>query len=136
MEWWPILFAADWFIREKDAVLDIIIIIATNPFPLGVLGVPLLHVTGNHQTGVPADKLDLFSAVDNHQVAVNDVVAPSVRGQTAGAIRLDRIGSGPIWGLSYFDHQRWLKTTTLVESGHRSPVNRSLYPLPRPHLLD
>ena len=72
-------------------------IIATNPFLLGVL---LLHVAGNHQTGVRADKLDLFSAVDNHQVAVNDVVAPSVRGQTAGAIRLDRIGSGPIWGLS------------------------------------
>ena len=50
----------------------------------------LLHVAGNHQPGVRADKLDLFSAADNHQVAVNDAVA-AVRGQTAGAIRLDRI---------------------------------------------
>jgi len=54
----------------------------------------LLPVAGNHQPGVRADKLDLFSAVDNHQVAVNDAVAASVRGQTAGAIRLDRTGSG------------------------------------------
>ena len=37
-------------------------------------------------------------------------------------------------GLPDFDHQRWLKTTTLVESGHRSPVNRDWSPLPRPQL--
>jgi len=55
-----------------------------------LLGVLLLHVAGNHQPGVRADKLALFSAADNHQVAVNDAVA-AVRGQTAGAIRLDRI---------------------------------------------
>jgi hypothetical protein len=54
-----------------------------------LLGVLLLHVAGNHQPGVRADKLDLFSAVDNHQVTVNDAVAASVRGQTSGAIRLD-----------------------------------------------
>ena len=83
----------------EDAVLDIIIIFATNPFLLGVL---LLHVAGNHQTGVRADKLDLFSAVDDHQVAVNEAVAPSVRGQTARAIRLDRMGSGPILGIVIF----------------------------------
>jgi hypothetical protein len=63
-----------------------------------LLGVLLLHLAGDHQPGVGADKLDLFSAVDNHQVAVDDAVAASVRGQTAGAIRLDRIGSGEVTG--------------------------------------
>ena len=43
-------------------------------------------------------------------------------------------GWGSDTGLPVFDHQRWLKTTTLVESGHRSPVNRGLFPLPRPQL--
>ncbi len=59
-----------------------------------LLGVLLLHLAGNRQPGVGADRLDLLSAVDNHQVAVDDAVAASVRGRTAGAIRLDRMGSG------------------------------------------
>ena len=58
----------------------------------------LLHVTSNHQSSIGTHKLNLFSSVDNHQIAVNDAAGSSVRRQTAGAIRLHRIGAGESYG--------------------------------------